>query len=184
MAYQRGSLKKLPRKGGETWVLRYRVIGPDGRRIENTTPVGLVLDFPKKKDAWREVDKLGVLVRINESARPVCIRFNSLAEQYLKNDFGADAVRPKTERTTLNTRQIVRAYLVPRWGKEIADEIKPIEIQRWLKSLNTDKGLAWTTVSKFRGTMLRIKSGCSTSWLPRIPCWRSRHDPPPTTGRF
>lgn len=156
MAYQRGSLKKVARKGGETWVLRYRVIGSDGRRVENTTPVGLVLDFPKEKDAWREVDKLGLLVRINESAYPVRIRFNSLAEQYLKNDFGADAVRPKTERTTLNTRQIVRAYLVPRWGKEIADEIKPIEIQRWLKFLNTDKGLAWTTVSKFRGTMLRI----------------------------
>jgi hypothetical protein len=79
-----------------------------------------VLDFPKEKGAWHEVDKLGLLVRINESACPVRIRFNSLAEQYLKNDFGADAVRPKTERTPLTTRQIVRAYLVPRWEREIA----------------------------------------------------------------
>jgi DNA-directed RNA polymerase specialized sigma24 family protein len=45
-------------------------------------------------------------------------------EQYLKNDFGADAVRPKTERTVLNTEHIIRAYLIPRWGEEIADDIK------------------------------------------------------------
>src|SRR4029077_20908177 len=42
MAYQRGSLKKVRRKEGETWVLRYRVTNPDGRRVENVTPIGLV----------------------------------------------------------------------------------------------------------------------------------------------
>jgi integrase len=117
--------------------------------------VGLVRDFPREKDAWREVDKLGLLLRINEAPCPGRIRFSSLCEQYLKNDFGADAVRPKTERTVLNTEHIVRAYLIPRWGKEIADDIKPLDIQRWLKSLHDDNELAWTTVSKMRGTMLR-----------------------------
>ena len=155
MSYQRGSLKKLPRKEGETWVLRYRVTKPDGRRVEHIMPVALVRDFPREKDAWREVDKLGLLLRINDDPGDVRIRFDALAEHYLKNDFGADAVRPKTERTTLNTQQIVRGYLIPRWGKEIADDIKPLDIQRWLKSLRTDDGLAWTTISKFRGTMLR-----------------------------
>jgi hypothetical protein len=116
MAYQRGCLKKVPRKEGESWVLRFRVTGTDGRRVENIMPVGLVRDFPKEKDAWREVDKLGLLVRINEASCPNLIRFDSLAEQYLRNDFGADAVRPKTERTVLNTEHIVRAYLIPRWG--------------------------------------------------------------------
>jgi integrase len=156
MSYQRGSLKKLRRKGGETWVLRYRVTKADGRRVEHIMPVALVGDFPKEKDAWREVNRLGLLVRINDDPVDVRIRFDALAEHYLRNDFGADAVRPKTERTTLNTQQIVRGYLIPRWGKEIADDIKPLDIQRWLKSLHTDQGLAWTTISKFRGTMLRV----------------------------
>jgi integrase len=156
MSYQRGSLKKLPRKGGETWVLRYRVTKADEKRVEHILPVGLVRDFPKEKDAWREVNRLGLLVRINDDSVDVRIRFDALAEHYLKNDFGADAVRPKTERTSLNTQQIVRSYLIPRWGNEIADDIKPLDIQRWLKSLYADKGLAWTTISKFRGTMLRI----------------------------
>ena len=142
MAYQRGSLKKLRRKEGEIWVLRYRITKPDGRRVENTLPIGLVRNFPKEWDAWREADRLDLHTRINEESRDVRIHFDALAEQHLRNDFGADAVRPKTERTVLNTEHIVCTYLIPRWGDEIAGEIKPLEIQRWLKSLHGEKGLA------------------------------------------
>jgi integrase len=45
---------------------------------------------------------------------------------------------------------------LPRWGNELASDIGPLEIQRWLKSLHTTNGLAWTTVSKIRGIMHRI----------------------------
>ena len=114
-----------------------------------------VRDFPKERDAWREVDRLGLLVRINE-AQDTRIRFDALAEHYLNKDFGADAVRPKTERTILNTQHIVRAYLIPQWGKEIADDIKPLDIQRWLKSLHAERASHGRPISKFRGTMLRI----------------------------
>jgi len=156
MSYQRGSLKQYARKGGQTWVLRYRVTKPDGKRVEHGIRVGLVRDFPKEKDAWREVDKLGLLVRINDGPDDTRIRFDALAEHYLKHDVGPEALRPKTERTALNTQQIVRSYLVPQWGEHIAEDIKPLDIQRWVKSLHYENELAWTTVSKFRGTMLRI----------------------------
>ena len=108
MAYQRGSLKQVPRKEGDTWVLRYRVTNAEGRRVENSLPVGLVRDFPNEKAAWREVDKLGLLVRINEAPAPVRTHFRALAEHYLRADFGTDAVRPKSEGTTLNMNHIVR----------------------------------------------------------------------------
>lgn len=138
-------------------MLRFRVTSPDGRKVENTLPVGLLKDFPNEKAAWREVDRLRLLVRINSDApAPGRIRFKYLAEQYLKNDFGADAVRPKSENTTANTAQIVRDYLISRWGDEIPEDIKPLAIQRWLKSLNTESKLAWTTISKIRGIMSRI----------------------------
>ncbi len=156
MAYQRGALRKVRRKAGETWVLRYRVTHADGRRVENTLPVGLVRDFPRERDAWREVDRLGLRIRINDESTDTSIRFDALAEHYLKYDVGPDALRPKTERTALNTQQIVRSYLIPKWGNCIADDIKPLDIQSWVKSLHYENGLAWTTISKFRGTMLRI----------------------------
>jgi len=90
MSYQRGSLKKVHRKEGETWVLRFRVRAADGRWVEGTPlPVGLVLNLPNREDALREVDNQGLLVQINcdaPSAGP--IRFDALAEFYLKTDMG------------------------------------------------------------------------------------------------
>lgn len=157
MAYQRGSLKKVSRKEGETWVLRFRVTSAEGKRVEHTMSVGLVTQFPKDKDAWREVDRLGLGFRINDAFalvnRP---SFGALAEHYLKTDFGADAVRPKSVNTIPIVEHYVRDYLTKRFGGQIADDIKPLEIQKWLKSLHEGNGLAWTTVAKIRGIMLRI----------------------------
>lgn len=156
MSYQRGALRKLHRKAGETWVLRYRVARADGKRVENTMNVGLVRDFPKEKDAWREVNRLGLLVRINDEPGNIRTRFDALAEHYLKADFGENAVRQKSANTNSITEHIVRDYLIARWGSEIAEDIKPLDVQRWLKSLHTGNGLAWTTISKMRGVMSRI----------------------------
>jgi integrase len=156
MAYQRGALKKRRLKAGVTWVLRYRVNRDDGKRVEKNFNIGLVRDFPREQDAWREVDRLGVIARVNDEEADPRIRFSALAEHYLTNDCGPDALRPKTERTVLNTTHIVRAFLIPKWGKMAADDIKPLDIQGWLKTLHHDQELAWTTISKIRGTMLRI----------------------------
>jgi integrase len=156
MSYQRGSLQKKHRKAGESWVLRYRVTSAEGKRVEHILPVGLVMDFPKEKDAWKEVDKLGLLIRINDESGDGRIGFDALAEFYLKADFGESAMRPKSANTIPIVNHYVRDYLVNRWGDQIADDIKPIDIQRWLKSLNTDSELAWTTISKIKGIMNRV----------------------------
>jgi integrase len=138
-------------------MLRYRVDTAEGNRREKVLPVGLVRDFPNEKSVWREIDRQGLLVRINsEETRTGRTRFDALAEYYLKTDFGEDAIRPKSVNTIPVVNHYVRDYLVSRWGDELAEDIKPLEIQRWLKSLHTENGLAWTTVSKIRGIMLRI----------------------------
>jgi integrase len=156
MAYQRGSLKQVERKAGLTWILRYRVARSDGKSVEHAANVGLVRDFPKKADALREVDKLGLLVRINDESADTRISFHALAEHYLKSDMGEDAIRPKSATTIPIVEHYVRDYLIPTWGKELADDIAPLALQRWLKSLNTERKLAWTTVSKIRGIMRRV----------------------------
>jgi integrase len=156
MAYQRGCLKRVCRKEGETWVLRFRVLSAEGKRVEHALPVGLVQRFPKDKDAWREVDRLGLGVRINDTRAPGRASFKFLAAHYLKADFGADAVRLKSANTIPIVEHYVRDYLVRRFGETIAEDIRPLEIQKWLKSLNETNGLAWTTISKIRGFMLRI----------------------------
>jgi hypothetical protein len=183
MAYQRGSFKKVRRKEGETWVLRFRVTNAEGKRVENTLPIGLVREFPKDKDAWREVDRIRLGVRINETPTPGRASFGFLAEHYLKADFGADAVRPKSVNTIPIVEHYVRDYLIERFGEQIAEDIKPLELQKWLKSLNESNGLAWTTIAKMRGIMHRIyKIGILHELVTKIPCSTSRRAQSPATG--
>jgi len=153
---QRGSLKIVSRKAGPTWVLRYRVNSPEGKKVEHGSTVGLVSDFPKERDAWKEVHRLGLFLRINDDQGGVRIRFDALAEHYLKVEHGADAVRPKSLNTIPIVEHYVRDYLVARWGNQLAEDIGPLEIQKWLVSLHNNNGLAWTTVSKIRGLMQRV----------------------------
>ena len=137
-------------------MLRFRTDSPDGTRKERTLPIGLVSLFPKERDARREAQRLGLLTKINTEAEVGRIQFKSLASFYLEVDFSDDAVRPKSANTTPIVKHYVMDYLVSRWGHEIADDIKPFDIQKWLLSLHKNNGLAWTTVSKIRGIMLRV----------------------------
>jgi hypothetical protein len=130
MAYQRGTLKAVRRREGDTWMPRFKVTNAEGKRVEHNAAIGLVREFPKEKDAWREVDRLGLGVRINDSPAPGRVRFNFLAEHYLKADFGSDAVRPKSANTIPIVEHYVRDYLIKRFGEQIAEGIKPLEIQR------------------------------------------------------
>ena len=103
-----------------------------------------------------ETHRLGLIVLINSKSEVVRVWFDSLASFYLKVDFGPNAVRPKSSNTIPITEHIVLEYLVARWGAEIAEDINPLEIQRWLLSLHTESHLAWTTLSRMRGIMSRI----------------------------
>src|ERR1700739_3684840 len=134
MTYQRGSIRKS--RTGESWVLRHRVPAAAGRRVEHNATVGLVRDFPKERDAWREVDRRGLLISINAEKQTSRTRFDSLAEFYLTAEHGADAVPQKAANTIPIVQHYVRDYLIARWGEQLAEDIKPIEIQRWLVSLH------------------------------------------------
>ena len=65
-------------------------------------------------------------------------------------------MRPKSVNTKGHVECVVRKYLVPRFGDEIAEDVRTLDIQRWLKSLHTENGLQWPTISKMRGIMRRI----------------------------
>jgi hypothetical protein len=61
--YQKGSLKRVMRKEGESWVLRNRKRRAlDGKWVE-ATPIfiGTLQELPSEEAAWREVDSLRTL---------------------------------------------------------------------------------------------------------------------------
>jgi integrase len=154
MAYQRGSLKKVKKKEGLTWMLRYRV----GGKEQTPFVVGLVADFPTVDKAELEVDRLGLRVRINcADSGTRRIKFDELAEYYLKVEFDPEVTAsPKSENTKPILEHYVRDILIAKWGGQIAENIEPLEIQRWFNRLHNKEDYEWTTVSKIRGIMNRI----------------------------
>jgi hypothetical protein len=138
MAYQRGSLKQVERKGGSTWVLRRRITKPDGHRVEGTPLfVGLVSEFPMQADAEKEVDRLGLRARINvDQPQAGPLKFDALAEFYLTVEFDPElTASPSSENTKPILQHNVHDYIVAQWGSRNAEEMKTLEIQKWLISL-------------------------------------------------
>jgi hypothetical protein len=79
MSFQRGALRKVHLKAGDRWMLRYRMTRADGKRLECREFVGLVRDFPTEKAARREIERSGLLARINAREADIRIRFHALA---------------------------------------------------------------------------------------------------------
>ena len=156
MAYQQGCLRKVSRKAGEVWSLRYRTTKPDGSRVENTITVGAVSEFKTESAAWREVDARGLRSEINAKVQTGRKSFEALAEHYLEKDFGKNTQASAT--TIPIVQHYVRDYLIPRWKGVIAEDIPPVEIEEWLASLNTrdENPLLRPTISKIKWIMGRV----------------------------
>jgi hypothetical protein len=50
----------------------------------------------------------------------------------------------------------VQNHLSSLRGDQIAEDIEPLEIQKWFNALHNKEEYGWTTVSKIRGIMNRI----------------------------
>lgn len=149
--YQQGCLRKEKRKAGETWVLRYFATrASDGKRVEHTSAIGLVSDFPTEDKAWAEVDRLQLRQTINtpETKLPAQVSFSDLAEHFKQHDMKDG----RAYATVACYEHIIEDYLVPRWGNRPALGIETLEVERWLKSLH-GQGLAWPSLDKIRRIM-------------------------------
>jgi len=100
--------------------------------------------------AWKEVERLHMRQLANEPEQSTAPTFRELAMSYVAHE---------VPRLAFTTQYLVRHnlddYLIPKWGKHIAADIEPLQIERWLKELN-QQGLANPTTAKIRGNMLQI----------------------------
>jgi hypothetical protein len=101
---QRGSIRKELRAKGQTWVYRYSVSKPDGRRVEHTQPIGLVSKFPAEADCWTEIERLGLLHQVNKPSGDGVVTFGQLAEHFIEHELGnqSESTDPRSH-TTIET---------------------------------------------------------------------------------
>src|ERR1035437_7956948 len=147
--FQRGSLRKEDRKAGPTWVLRHYVTRQsDGKRVEHKISIGLVRDFKTENAAWAEVERQHLSQQINEPATRGRVTFSDIAHHYVESE-----LPERASSTSYLHRHIIHDFLIPRWGKNVAVGIKPLDVENWLKSLREELGYANPSCAKIRAVM-------------------------------
>jgi len=113
----------------------------------DSSGIGAIISFSVSAK-FANCQLMGVLKRNGEistnAAEPsLKIWFRELAAYYLANK---EWKKPSTKDLHI---QIINALLVPRWGDEVAVEIRPKSIKSWLRSLDVEE----PTQSKYKTVM-------------------------------
>ena len=129
--HQKGWLTKfVSKRNGWTWVYHFYKDKPEtGKRVENTVTLGPVSRFPRKKDAWDEVERRHLTPNDGQNGIGR-VTFAELVANYRQKSFGKLRIT-----TQAYHAHILDNYLLPRWGDSFALEINPDEIEEWLGAL-------------------------------------------------
>ena len=167
--HQNGSLQRVKRKSGPSvWVFRWRETQIDGSKKYRKAVVGTVDDYKTEAEAQNAVDALRLT--INEQTPRQQLReisFETLVEHYrqhempdiyykdkqLPGEFAEDENR-KSYATQETYQGYLKKWILPRWKSYRLPDIKPVQVEQWLKSL----ALAPGSKAKIRNIMSALFS--------------------------
>ncbi len=153
----KGSVIQKQRANGMTWIFRFQTTRPsDGKRVENTKPIGLVKDLgASEAAAWREVGRLGLDIEPNHSTNQTT--FRDLVEHFRNVELRKlRGVRVKAAETVSTHEILLDRWILPRWGETLLTDIKSLAIEAWFESLINPGGLKWPSVVKIKSIMNQV----------------------------
>jgi integrase len=141
-----GWLTKGHRRKGDVWVHHFYITrDSDGKRVETTRTIGLVSKFPKESDVWQEIQ------RSQQAGTTGRLTVNALADAYRQSEL------PFKSRSTkdLHEHELHR-YILPRWGTTFVDEVRVLEVKKWLIAIATENDFAAESVQKTKHVFSRL----------------------------
>lgn len=160
----RGTVSKRRRANGLTWIYRFQTTrARDGKRVENSKPIGLVKDIgTSEAAAWREVGRLGLDIHLNQPLGHEPL-FRELTEHFREHELRkASGVSAKAAETIVTVEGLLDRWVLPRWGERTAAEIRPLEIEEWFESLvfvprgEKRSPLTWASITKVKSIMSQV----------------------------
>jgi integrase len=147
---QDGSVTVERRKRGpDVWCFRWREAGGDGRRIHRRIVLGTAEELKNIASARKMV--AGLRSEIN--LKDIRIRRESIKLADLSRHFQQRELADRNPRISYSTKKAYAGYLEkwiePRWGEYRLLDVRAVEVESWLKSLNRAPG----TRSKIRNVM-------------------------------
>jgi integrase len=128
--YQYGSLtKKNNRLSEDVWQYRFYETTPEGRRYRRSTTIGTLAQYPTKTDALRIIEPLRLRLNLHHRfGRPTSI--GALIDHYIERELPER--RYSTQQSHSST---LKRWILPRWGDRTLEEVKPVAVEEWLRSL-------------------------------------------------
>ncbi len=124
--YQRGSLRREKRAGGrDVWVWRYRANGVMKQETFKAS------DFNTEREMWKHLAP--AVDRLNSgSTEPVrqAVTLGTVIDKYEKEHLPELAKSSRDVDTSM-----LESRIRPRWGEKLLGEIRPMDVDSWIKSL-------------------------------------------------
>ena len=135
--YQQGSLTLEKRKrGSAVWVYRWWENDITGKPIRRKVQLGDLERYPNESAACAAADALRLTIN-NHSTRKNLQKttLNTLWEHYRREELPLKAI------STQDAYLIyANNWILPRWGNLLLEEIKTIEVERWLRATEVTDG--------------------------------------------
>jgi integrase len=128
--YQYGSLtKKNNTISEDVWQFRYYETTLEGHRCRRSTSVGTVAQYPTKAAALRVIEPLRLRLNLHHRfGRPVSV--GGLVDRYVEHEL------PERRHSTQQSHSsALNRWIRPRWGDYLLEQVKPVEVEEWLRSL-------------------------------------------------
>jgi integrase len=134
-------------KKGTNWMYRFNVTrASDGKRVEHMRTVCSILDCPSEKKAWEEAKRK----KLDLLEGGTATSFGSLVEHFKTHELDRSS---KAKGTVSRDKHNLDAYVVPRWGTKSPQDIKPLEVEEWLRTLTH---LTNPTIAKVKTVMGQV----------------------------
>ncbi len=129
--YQYGCLtKKSNRFNEDVWQFRFYETTVEGRRCRRSTSVGTVAQYPTRTDALRVIEPLRLRLNLHHRfGRPVSV--GALVDHYVERELSER--RHSTQQSHSST---LNRWIRPHWGDQQLEQVKPVAVEEWLRSLS------------------------------------------------
>jgi len=166
--HQRGSLKRVRRKSGETvWVFRWYETEIDGSKKYRKVVVGSAEEFKTEASAEQAVDALRLTINQQTPRQQLQpIGFGTLVQHYREHEMPdvfnkrqpgkirVAAEGRKSYATQATYEGYLKKWILPRWRSYGIADVKAVQVEEWLRSLP----LAAGSKAKIRNIMSALYS--------------------------
>jgi hypothetical protein len=142
------------KRGSAVWVYRWWEKNIDGKSVRRKLQIGDASEYPNESVAQAAADALRLT--INDHSQRNSLRkttVTTLWEHYSSEELPLKEVSTQDVYTI-----VVKKWVLPRWGRFLLEEVKTVEVERWLRATDLADG-----------TKAKVKNAAGVGLFPMAP---------------